>query len=156
MEEGTITSYTGTTDGSRPDPRQTGMHGHITTTYASKMVISTDLSTFWHSFSLELVYNPNCGYRKLRHLLKLTSNVTFWMSSFPPWNHFMRNSAEIRILFRWYILINFEFSHSCHQTVRHLRAGTMCFFSFVFPLVIYCLARTVGTHRRHADSPVCQ
>lgn len=158
VDEGAMNSHTGPTGGSRDHPRQTVMYGHATTTYASMMFFSTSLSTSWHSFSLELIYNPNCGYRNLRHLLKLTSHVTFWMSSLPPWNHFTRTFLEIRILFRLAILINFELSHSCHQTVRSLRAGTMFFLRFVSPLVTCTMSCTYSRHLQKAYelSRVCQ
>lgn len=101
---------------------------------AHSMFISTELSTFWHPFILELLYSPKCCYRNLRHLLKVTSNVTFWVSS-SPWNLFMCTFLEILILFRLYILIHFELSHFCHQTVRSPRAGTTLFSGLVFSLV---------------------
>ena len=37
-------------------------------------------------------------HRTLRHLLKLTSSITFWMPSFPPWKHFKCTVLEILIL----------------------------------------------------------
>lgn len=133
------------------------MYGHATTTYASMMFFSTSLSTFRHSFSLELIYNPNCGYRNLRHLLKLISHVTFWMSSLPPWNHIMRTFLEIRILFQLAILINFELSHSGHQTVSSLRTGIIFFLRFVFPLVTWTMSCTFRhLQKAYELSRVCQ